>query len=262
MKIARLTKMNRMPIRIVVIGAALYSAVCIALFAFQRSLIYYPRPRLYTDGITLLVLPVKGERILVSSHPCASSRALLYFGGNAEDVSQNMPELLDAFPDRAIYLLHYRGYGGSSGHPSERDLISDALALFDLAHAEHQDVAILGRSLGSGVAIHLASVRPIERLILVTPFDSLEFIAAQQFPWMPVRLILRDKFESWRYAPQVTAPTVILAAENDQVVPLANSKNLLTHFKPGVAVFKTIAGVGHNDISESMDYVHSLKKLD
>ena len=253
--------MKRMLIRLLAIVATLYSALCLALFVFQRSLIYYPRPRLYSEGITLLTLPVKGERILVSSHPQAGSRALLYFGGNAEDVSQNMPDFVDNFPDRAIYLLHYRGYGGSSGHPAEAALISDALALFDLVHAEHPDVMVIGRSLGSGVAIHLASIRPIERLILVTPFDSLGAIAAQQFSYVPVSLILRDKFESWRYAPQVTAPTTILAAENDQLVLPANSKRLLGYFKPGVAVLKTIAGVGHNDISESIDYVHALKAL-
>ncbi len=251
--------LKRIVVSLFVIVAFLYAAACVVLFAFQRRLIYYPRPRLYSEGITMLTLPVKGERVLVSSHAHSGSRALIYFGGNAEDVSQEMPDLLDVFPERAIYLLHYRSYGGSTGQPSEKVLVSDALALFDLVHAEHADVTVMGRSLGSGVAVQLASVRPVERLILVTPFDSLEAIAARQFSFMPVRLILRDKFESWRYAPKVSAPTVMLAGDNDQLVPLANSERLKSYFKPGLAVLQTIAGAGHNDISEHMDYLHYLK---
>jgi pimeloyl-ACP methyl ester carboxylesterase len=117
-----------------------------------------------------------------------------------------MPALSVAFPDRAIYLLHYRGYGGSSGTPSEKALFADALTLFDEVRTKHSSVDVVGRSLGSGVAVYVASLRPVARLVLVTPFDSLEGLAALRFPYVPVKWLLRDKFESWRFAPQVTAP--------------------------------------------------------
>lgn len=235
-----------------------YVAVCIVLFTFQRSLIYHPRPRSYVEGITLLTLAEQGARVLVSSHPYGGPKALLYFGGNAEDVSQAMPDMVEAFPRRAIYLMHYRGYGGSSGTPSEKALVSDALALFDMVQPEHPNVVVVGRSLGSGIAVQIASARPVERLILVTPFDSLESIGARQFSFLPVSLLLRDKFESWRYAARVNAPTLILAGDKDTLVPLANSERLKNNFRPGVAVLKTIAGAGHNDISESPEYARSL----
>jgi pimeloyl-ACP methyl ester carboxylesterase len=197
--------------------------------------------------------------VLVSTRPNAGSNALIYFGGNAEDVSQNMPGLAGAFPNDAIYLLHYPGYGGSSGSPSEQAIFADALALFDRVHAEHKNIVVIGRSLGSGVAIHVASLRPVKRLVLVTPYDSLGDVAAHNYPYLPVRWLLRDKFESWRYAPQVMAPTRIIVAEQDEVIPRASTDRLRTRFKNGVASYVVVAAVGHNSISDSAEYLSLLK---
>jgi pimeloyl-ACP methyl ester carboxylesterase len=180
---------------------------------------------------------------------------VLYFGGNAEDVSYSFETLSAAFPDHAIYLMHYRGYGGSAGSPSEAALFADALALFDRAHAEHQQIVAVGRSLGSGVAVHLASVRPVARLVLVTPYDSLLDLAAQQFPYLSVRWLLRDKYESWRYAGRVTAPTLLVAAEHDEVIPRASTQALYGRFSAGTASLKVVPGAGHNNLSERAEYV-------
>ena len=181
--------------------------------------------------------------------------ALIYFGGNAEDVSYSLPGLANAFPDHAVYLLHYRGYGGSTGTPSEAAIIKDALTLFDKVHAEHKNIVVVGRSLGSGVAVQLASQRPVARLVLVTPYDSIAEIAARQFPVFPVRWLLRDKFESYKYAPQITVPTLIIAAEHDEVIPRASTDALFNSFRARVAVFKVIARTGHNTISDSPEYI-------
>ncbi|MEO8009753.1 MAG: alpha/beta fold hydrolase, partial [Betaproteobacteria bacterium] len=193
--------------------------------------------------------------------PRPGANALLYFGGNAEDVAANLPSFSSAFPDYALYFLHYRGYGGSSGQPSEESLHSDAIALFDKIRAEHANVVVVGRSLGSGVAIRLASDRPVSRLVLVTPFDSLQELAVKQFPYLPVRWLLLDKFESWRYAPHVSAPTAILAAEFDEVIPRSSTDRLYSRFTAGVASYRVIAGVGHNSISESVAYLPLLKGI-
>jgi pimeloyl-ACP methyl ester carboxylesterase len=139
-----------------------------------------------------------------------------------------MPAFSVGFPDRAIYLLHYRGYGGSSGSPSEKALFADALILFDEVHAKHPDIDVVGRSLGSGIAVYVASLRQVTRLVLVTPFDSLQELAAHQYPYVPVRWLLLDKYESWRFAPHVTAPTLIIAAERDEIVPRASNELLQT----------------------------------
>ena len=242
-------------ITLVAVVALVYLGLCAVLFFYQRNLIYFPQPRASGNGANTLTLQADGAQLLVTTRQRIGPNALLYFGGNAEDVSYSLPGLAAAFPDYAIYLLHYRGYGGSTGKPSEAALFADALLLFDKVHTEHQNIVVVGRSLGSGVAVHLASVRPVARLVLVTPYDSLQELAAQQFPYFPVRWLMLDKFESSKYAAQVTTPTLIVAAEHDEVIPRASTETLYKHFRAGVASFKVVAGTGHNTISESPEYL-------
>jgi len=236
-----------------------YLGLCGLLFVVQRSLIYFPQPGSGKEGMTTITLPTANARVLVSTRPMDGPRALLYFGGNAEDVSFSMPDLSAAFPNHAIYLMHYRGYGGSSGTPSEKGLLADALTLFDEVYPKHSTVEVVGRSLGSGIAVYVASLRPVARLVLITPYDSLLEVAALQYPYVPVRWLLLDKFESWRFAPHVTAPTLIIAAEHDELVPRANTELLHSRFKSGLISFKVVSGTGHNSISASREYVQLLK---
>jgi uncharacterized protein len=238
----------------VVAAAVLFVGVCGVLFVFQRSLIYYPQPSSHQHGVTLMPLTVGAEAVMVSTRPLAGPDAVIYFGGNGEDVSQDMPDMTTAFPSRAIYLLHYPGYGGSSGSPSQKAIFADALALFDRVHPEHPNVVVIGRSLGSGVAVWVASQRPVARLVLVTPFDSLGDAAAPQYPYVPIRWMLLDKYESWRYAPHVTAPTRIVVAEDDELVPRSSSDRLRTRFKEGLVSYVVLPAVGHNTIQDSPDY--------
>jgi pimeloyl-ACP methyl ester carboxylesterase len=248
----------RWVIGVVAFGVVAYGAACAALYVFQRSLIYFPQAASAPNGATTMALTLDGERILVTVRPYAGPAAVLYFGGNAEDVAASLPELAAAFPDRAIYLLHYRGYGGSSGTPSEKALVADALALADHVLARHRELTLVGRSLGSGVAVQVASARPVARLVLVTPYDSLLGLAAQQFPVLPVRWLMIDTFESWRFAPAVTAPTLLIAAEHDEVIPRASTEALLGRFRAGVATMRVVAQTGHNTISASPEYVSLL----
>jgi pimeloyl-ACP methyl ester carboxylesterase len=240
------------------VAVAIYLCVCLALFLFQRSLIYYP-PRtasLQAPQVETLALP--GATVKVSERPHDGAKALIYFGGNAEDVSSTLPQLAQAFPDHALYLMHYRGYAGSSGKPTERDLVADALALFDHVAAAHPEVVLIGRSLGTGIAVQVASQRPVSKLVLVTPYDSIEEIAARQFRWFPVRWMLRDRYLSGRYAPRIGAPTLIVAAGHDEVIPGWSTRLLLSRFAPGVATMRVIDGVGHNTISNAPEYVAAL----
>jgi uncharacterized protein len=245
---------KRIFIIVAVALAVLYVGVCGILYVGQRSLIYYPQPRSNDAGSTLMTLPVGTATVHVSTHPHSGPSAVLCFGGNADDVSQAIPDLVDAFPNRAIYAMHYPGYGGSSGTPSEEAIFADALALFDQIHAEHPDIVVIGRSLGSGVAVWLASRRPVARLVLVTPFDSLGDAAAGQYPYLPVRWLLRDKFESFRYAPQVKAPTKIIVAANDELVPRSSSDRLRTRFRPGLVSYVLVPNADHNSIPETPGY--------
>ena len=239
--------------------ALIYAGLCIALFMFQRSLIYFPQPRFAGNDDTTATLRTRDASLVLTVRHRESDRALLYFGGNAEDVSASLPDLSAAFPDHALYLLHYRGYGGSSGKPSEAALHEDALALFDKVHAEHASITVIGRSLGSGVAIRLASVRPVARLVLVSPYYSILELAARQFPLMPVRWLLLDRYESWRYAPAVRAPTTLVIAEHDEIIPAESALRLLRQFTGNTARQVVIPGVGHNTIGNSPVYLQALR---
>ena len=235
-----------------------YGVLCAGLYTRQRSLMYFPQPLPAGAQIHTQALPGTDPGIRISMRDSHGPDALVYFGGNAEDVSQNLPEFASAFPGHAIYLLHYRGYGGSAGEPTEAGLIKDALALYDMARRDHARVLVMGRSLGSGLAVRVTSQRDVAQLVLVTPYDSLQDIAADLYPWMPVRWLLIDKYESWRYAAQVRAPTLLVEAEHDEVIPRASTRRLLTRFKHGVARLQVVPSAGHNTISRSPQYLDLL----
>ncbi len=237
-----------------------YGVLCVALYLFQRSLIYFPQPRTNIKDTEVINFTVDNLNIQVTTSQQNNAGAIIYFGGNAENVSLNIPVLSSAFPDKKIYAMHYRGYGGSEGTPSEEALIKDALFLFDEIKHDHEDIMVIGRSLGSGVAIQLASQRPATRLVLITPYDSIQNIAASRFPFFPIQLLLNDKFESWKFAQKISIPTTIITAELDEVIPLKNSKNLLESFPQGVAKHIAIRDTGHNSISASPGYIDALRR--
>ncbi len=245
--------------RLGLIALLLYATACLAMFVFQRALVYFPQPRAHGGPADTLRLPVNGAELVVSVRPHAGPKALLYFGGNAEDVSINLQPFSAAFPDHAIYLLHYRGYGGSSGKPTEAALHADAQVLFDQVRHSHPDIAVVGRSLGSGVAIHLARARPVARLVLVTPYDSVAAIGAQRYPYFPVRWLLTDTFESLRWAPAIQVPTLLLVAQTDTVVPRAHTDRLAAAFAPGVATAIVVPGTDHQTISHAAQYLQAMR---
>lgn len=249
---------SRMPRTLMYIVATifvLYLALCAALYVFQRSLIYFPQPRAVGGTEAVMTLAVADAQVLVSVRPHAGPKALIYFGGNAEDVSRNLVQFSQAFPEHALYLMHYRGFGGSSGSPSEEAIQRDAMTLFDSVYHKHRQIAVMGRSLGSGVAVRLASQRPAARLVLITPYNSLKDLAVRQYPIFPVKWLLKDPFESFKYAAHVNVPTLLVMAENDEVIPRASTEALYEHFAAGVATLKVIPGVGHNSLSNSPAYL-------
>jgi hypothetical protein len=221
-----------------------YGGVCLLMFLAQRSFIYFPRSA--ADPTSRLALQVEGKRVLVAHRSHPGPRALIYFGGNAEDVSLTRAELAALLPDTALYLLHYRGYGGSEGSPSETALRADAQALYSHVASRHSDVTVVGRSLGSGPAVHLAATRPVQRLVLLVPFDSLLAVARDAMPWLPVSLLLHDHWDATAEAPRVAVPTTIVAAEFDAVVPVAHARALHRAFRPGVAELVVADDLDHN----------------
>jgi len=213
----------------------------------QRSFLYFPQYTHAGAGQTDYALR-RGEVTLRGwvMNP-GQGRALIYFGGNGDAVQSMREDYARWGAGRTVYLVAYRGYGASDGTPTEAALFGDALAIYDDVRTRQQDIAVVGRSLGSGVATYLASQRPLQRLVLVTPFDSIARIAQSRFPIFPAALMMQDKYESWRYAPAVHCPVLVIAAQNDRVVPAASTARLLEKFSP-TPRFIRIDDVGHGNI--------------
>jgi uncharacterized protein len=251
--------MKKISILAISIVAGSYLVVCAALYIFQSSFIYFPQPRAIQEPGSTLILDNRGERIVVTVLRLGGPKALIYFGGNAEDASQNLAMFTREFPHHSIYLMHYRGYGGSSGTPSEAGLVADAVALFDSVSRGHSEISVVGRSLGSGVAVQVANGRPVAKLVLITPYASVAGVAAAMFPYVPVRLLLKDRFESEKYVKGVQAKTLILAAENDSVIPEWSTKALQSAFGKDKVFYTVISGSDHNSLVGKPQYFEALK---
>lgn len=234
-----------------------YALLCVAMLLFQRSMVYHPTAVPLTP-LPRLTLQTEAGLVFASTRILdGSPGAIVYFGGNAEDVAATLPEFAEKLPQHSLYFLHYRGYGGSAGAPAESALLADALALFDRVHAAHPHVAIIGRSLGSSLATFVASQRQggAMALVLLTPFDSIVEVAAHHFPYLPVRWLLKDKYESWRWAPRVTAKTLIVEAGRDEVIPRESMERLTQHFAPKQATLVAIPGADHNSLDSCPEEV-------
>jgi pimeloyl-ACP methyl ester carboxylesterase len=230
------------------------------MYLGQRQQIYHPEASWRVQQPPDFELVNEGVRLRGWVMNPGRAKALVYFGGNGERLEDARDELARWFPDRTIYLLPYRSYGASEGEPSEQALVSDALALFDHVAPEHASVAVIGRSLGSGVAVQLAARRPVERLVLVTPFDSLVRVAAGYFAWLPVSALMRDRYESWRYVNDIHCPVLVIRAEADEIIPAERTLTLLKAFKQPPSV-QVVADAGHNTVQDHADYRVSLERF-
>jgi pimeloyl-ACP methyl ester carboxylesterase len=142
--------------------------------------------------------------------------------------------------------------------PTERALVDDGSALVADIAARHPEVVLIGRSLGSGVAVQVARRHPPARLVLVTPFDSLAAVARRHYPWLPVDLLLRDRYDSAAHAASIHVPTTLVAAADDAIVPAEHARALARAFAPGRARLVVLAGAGHNDIDAHPGYAPAL----
>ncbi len=185
--------------------------------------------------------------------------ALIYYGGNASAIERQIPTLKKAFPNHSVYLVPYRGYGNNGGEPSEKDLYSDALFVFDSIESKHHGISLMGRSLGSGIATFVAANRKIYKLILVTPYDSIENVASEQYFFLPVTLLLRDKYRSIDRVKQIQSPTLVILAKSDKVISYERSKNLIDQFEQDRITLVELSQVGHNNVVRHPKYLSSLQ---
>ncbi|MGZ8360482.1 MAG: alpha/beta hydrolase [Allosphingosinicella sp.] len=199
-----------------------------------------------------LVTP-SGERLrgvhLSATGPAREHLMILAFGGNAWNAQETAVLLHDIFPEADVVAFHYRGYAPSEGEPGAAALQRDALLVHDFARDRLRPVRtiVIGFSIGSGVAAALAAQRPVDGLILVTPFDSLGRVAGGHYPWLPIRRLLRHRMEPAADLRSASLPVALIAGGRDTLIPPARTEALRRAI-PDLAFDFDIADAGHNDI--------------
>ena len=223
---------------IVVLAIAAYAAVAVALYLFQRMLLYPVPETTRTDPAAAgfseareVVLETKdGEKIIVWHVAAKAGKSVaVFFHGNGEVLAWRVPRFRAITADgTGLVALSFRGYGGSSGKPSEAGLLNDGAAAyaFAVAHYPPERIVPWGYSLGSGVAVAIAASQPVGKLILEAPYTSVADIAASLFWYMPVRWLMRDTFQSDERIASVKAPLLVIHGEKDTVVPAQLGRRL------------------------------------
>jgi uncharacterized protein len=190
-----------------------------------------------------------GVHIAGVSSPAMPRTLILGFGGNAWNAEDAATYLRGIYPSADIVAFHYRGYRPSTGTPSAEALLEDAPLVYDFAVARihPQRTIAVGFSIGSGVAAGLAGERPVNGLILVTPFDSLKAVASNLYPFLPVASLFRHDMDAAAALKASQVPTAIIAAEHDTIVAPARTDGLRASVRH-LVFDRTIPNAGHNDI--------------
>ncbi|MGR5238118.1 alpha/beta hydrolase [Vibrio alfacsensis] len=238
-----------------------YALFALAFYALQRQFLYLPQLASHFYGEMNTSFVVDGAQLFGWTLNEGQPKALIYYGGNAESIEANISFFKELAPGYTIYLIPYRGYGNNLGTPTEKALYSDAVQIFESVKAQHDSISLLGRSLGSGVATYVAANHKVDKLILVTPFDSIENVAKDVYWMLPVSWMLKDKYRSSDRAKDITAQTYIFIAEEDRVITRARTEQLIAEFGDQLAEVFVITGADHNTISNFPAYASGLKRV-
>jgi fermentation-respiration switch protein FrsA (DUF1100 family) len=266
-------RLARIALRGLKIAAVIYCLVLLVLL-FLENMLVYPAPR-YPEG-DWQASWLEHEDVSFTSadgtklhgwyveHPQPKA-VILYCHGNGTHVAY-MAEFLAEMRDKfqvSIFAFDYRGYGRSEGKPAEKGILEDADAaqewLAKRAGIEKKDVVLMGRSLGGGIALHLAAENGARGVILQNTFTSLHDAAASHYPWVPVRLLMKNRYDSLSRISRYTGPLFISHGTADRIIPFAHGQKLFAA-APGPKEFFEIAGGDHND-SEPEHYLPALHKF-
>jgi fermentation-respiration switch protein FrsA (DUF1100 family) len=248
-----------------------YAGIACIVWLVQERLLFYPRAALGAATpppgwrLSEVMLTTRDGTLIagVLALPAVERPPLvIYFGGNAEEVTAYAPHVAEVYGERAVLLVNYRGYGASGGSPGERAIVADAAELHDWvsreAPVDATRVAIHGRSLGSGVAVQLAAARPVKCVVLTSPFASALDVGREMYPWLPVALLLRHPFDSAARAPGLRVPLLVLVGEADRLIAPHHSERLAGLWG-GPVERVNLPGFGHNDLDLDPRYAQAIR---
>ncbi|WP_338388438.1 alpha/beta hydrolase [Caminibacter mediatlanticus] len=184
------------------------------------------------------------------------AKVVLYFGGNSNNVLEFLENIATQIKDFNFIAFNYPGYGNSQGLPSEEKILKYSIEIFD----KYKPQIIIGRSLGTAVASYAASKRDIEKLILITPFDSIENIAKSKYSFLPVKYILKHKFKEIDWIKKVKTHVYVILSEIENIVPKKSLKSILSNI-PNLKNFYIIKNSTHGNILQNEDFVNILEKI-
>jgi uncharacterized protein len=241
---------------VLVAGALIYLLAVVGMFALQRQLQYFPSRHNPTPaavglaGVTAETLATPDDENLVLWYAPApeGQPTILYFHGNAGEIADRADRFAAyRAAGLGVAFLSYRGYGGSTGSPTETGLLTDARTAYDWLTARGirpEKIALVGESLGTGIAVQLAAERPVGAVVLGAPYATAVGVAADIYPWLPVRLLMKDQFRSIDHVGAVTAPLLILHGTDDRVIPFASGEALFAAANDP-KTFIALPGAGH-----------------
>lgn len=238
----------------------LYIAAGVLLYIKQRDLLYYPSAPI-ESGYKSMTIQNGNEKIHITVTNPDKEKALLYWGGNGEAVASGADVFAEALPDYSTYLIDYRGYGKSTGEPTQAGILSDALVIYDAIKSHHKSISLFGRSLGTGVACYVAANKKTDKLVLITPYDSILSVAKDRYFMFPLSLLVKDRYDSLSIAPRIKAKTIMLIAEHDTVVPKEHAYRLAKAFTQSQLEVYELKNTHHNDIADSKAYREALERF-
>lgn len=245
-------------LKVAAVLLGLYALVVLATYYLQQKLLYYPDPRrtppanLGLEGVEELEIATPDGAHLVAWYGKAApgQPTLLYFHGNAGALVNRAERFAKYLAGgRGMLMLAYRGYGGSSGRPSERANVADAMLAYEALRARGvaaEDIILYGESLGTGVATQLAAEKHVGGLILDAPYTSIVDVAERIYPLLPSRWLMTDRYETMKCIQRVQAPVLVIHGEVDDLIPVEMGRKVAGAVKSPVEIV-TFAGAGHSD---------------
>jgi uncharacterized protein len=245
---------------LVPIGIGGYLCVLTLLYMAQRSLLYVPDPvrrppssaGLPQTEEVLLATPDGEQLVAWHTPPRADQPIVLYLQGNGGGLDLRAHRFARLAQDGiGVLALNYRGFGGSTGRPTEEGLIRDAEAAYAFVRARYAPdrIVLWGESLGTGLAVVMAAKHPVARVVLESPYTSVADVAASIYFLVPVRWLLKDQFRADVRVAEVMAPVLVVHGGNDVTIPIAFGQRLYSLIR-APKQFLTLPQAGHNDHDE------------
>lgn len=238
--------------------AVIYICICAFMYFSQTSLIFPSNfaPKSLNPEFTVFTTSdgTKLESKILNANPNnKNAPVVVLFTGNAQNAMYVSKSIYEAFNEKFnVATINYRSYGQSEGTPSEKFIFSDSLEFTKMIKQQfkNQKIYIMGISLGSGVASYISSKETAKGVILMVPFDSIENVAQSKYSWLPVKYLLKHKFNSVKHLKNVTTPIAIMRAENDKTINAIHTQILEKSVK-NVSYSFVHKGMGHTQILQA-----------